>query len=58
MQEFKFCVISCGSGEVFAQFEKASYAEVFCEALFQIGINSYVYDSQKKYTVCDLRFFG
>jgi hypothetical protein len=53
MEEFKFCVISCQSGEVFAQFGKSSYAEVFCEALFQIGIGSYVYDSQKKYTVCE-----
>ena len=53
MEEFRFCVISCHSGEVFAQFGKVSYAEVFCEALFRIGISSYVYDSQNEYTVCE-----
>ena len=53
MEGLRFCVISCRSGEVFGQFDKLSYAEVFCEALFRIDISSYVYDSKNEYTVCE-----
>lgn len=51
--EFRFCVGSCTTGEIFGQFDTIDHAELFCEGLFNRGVSSYVYDSRDGYTICE-----
>lgn len=50
---FRYCVCSCRTGEIFAQFDTVSHAELFCEGLFNCNVSSYVYDMEKEFTIAE-----